>query len=316
MAQTPWGDLPVNDAHVHFFSNRFYSTLARQKKLEDAEALAPFLNWEIPARDAAILGQTWAAELDRHGVNRASLIASIHGDEESVSAAVSTNPNRFFGCFMIDPMQADALERVRSAAANRHLHCMCLFPAMHTYSIADRRLVPMLEIASDHNLAVFVHCGAISVGVRNKLGLASQFDMRFSNPLDLHPVALHFPQIRFIIPHFGAGLFREALMLADLCPNVWLDTSSSNRWMMYEGLDLRAIFRRSIDLIGTERLVFGTDSSFFPRGWNAEVLKQQTTALYELAINKEQAEQILCQSFERLFKLRISAAQSGTKTSE
>jgi predicted TIM-barrel fold metal-dependent hydrolase len=316
MAQTPWGDLPVNDAHVHFFSHKFYSTLARQKKLEGAEALGPVLNWEIPLHDPAILAQTWVAELDRHGVNRASLIASTHGDEESVSAAVSIYPNRFFGCFMVDPMQADALERVRSAAANRYLHCMCLFPAMHTYSIADGRLVPILEVASDHSLAVFVHCGAISVGVRNKLGLPSQFDMRFSNPLDLHPVALHFPQIRFIIPHFGAGLFREALMLADLCPNVWLDTSSSNRWMMYEGLDLRAIFRRSIDLIGTDRLVFGTDSSFFPRGWNAEILKQQTTALYELGLNKEQAEQILCQSLERFFKPRVSTAQSGTKTSE
>jgi predicted TIM-barrel fold metal-dependent hydrolase len=140
--------------------------------------------------------------------------------------------------------------------------------------------------------------------------------MRFSNPLDIHPVALHFPQIRFIVPHFGAGLFREALMLADLCPNVWLDTSSSNRWMLYENLDLRDVFRRSINLIGTERLLFGTDSSFFPRGWHAEIFKQQTMALYELGLNKEQAEQILCHSLEELFKIRISAAQSGTKTSE
>src|SRR6185437_6611987 len=35
MAQTPWGDLPVNDAHVHFFSREFYRGLARQKKLTD-----------------------------------------------------------------------------------------------------------------------------------------------------------------------------------------------------------------------------------------------------------------------------------------
>jgi len=41
--------------------------------------------------------------------------------------------------------------------------------------------------------------------------------MRFSNPLDLHAIALAFPQVRFIMPQFGAGMFREALMLADLC---------------------------------------------------------------------------------------------------
>ncbi|MGI9075335.1 MAG: amidohydrolase family protein [Bryobacteraceae bacterium] len=316
MAQTPWGDLPVNDAHVHFFSHKFYSTLARQKKLENAEALGPLLSWEIAPPDPATLAKSWITDLDRHGVNRACLIASMHGDEESVSTAVAAYPDRFLGFFMLDPLQPDALERVRSAAEDPHLHCMCLFPAMHTYSVADRRLVPLLEIASDHHLAVFVHCGAIRVGVRKKLGLPSQFDMRFSNPLDLHPVALHFPQIRFIVPHFGAGMFREALMLADLCPNVWLDTSSSNRWVMYENLDLRDVLRRSIDVIGEARLLFGTDSSFFPRGWHAEIFKQQTTALYELGLNKEQAEQVLCLNLEQFFKAQTGTAQTGTKTSE
>ena len=52
------------------------------------------------------------------------------------------------------------------------------------------------------------------------------------------------------MPHFGAGFFREALMLADLCPNVYLDTSSSNSWMRYEGLDLKTVFRRALDVAG------------------------------------------------------------------
>ena len=305
MAQTPWGDLPVNDAHVHFFSHRFYSVLARQKKADSAEALAALLNWEIPQTDPFELAQRWTAELDLNGVNRACLIASMHGDEESVSTAVAEHRDRFFGFFMLDLLQPDALDRVESAAANPNLDCMCLFPAMHTYSIADGRLIPLLEIASDRRLAVFVHCGAMSVGIRKKLGLPSQFDLRFSNPLELHPVALHFPQIRFIVPHFGAGLFREALMLADLCPNVWLDTSSSNRWMLYESLDLRAIFRRAIDVIGEGRLLFGTDSSFFPRGWQADIFNQQTTALYEVGLSKEQAEQVLFMNLERLFERRM-----------
>ena len=309
MAQTPWGDLPVNDAHVHFFSHNFYSGLARQKKADHAEALAALLAWEIPVLDSAALAKRWAAELTQHAVGRACLIASAHGDEASVSAAVSAYPDRFFGYFMLDPLQPDALDRVRAAAANPHLHGMCLFPAMHTYSIADERLVPMLEIASDHRLAVFVHCGAISVGIRKRLGLPSQFNMRFSNPIDLHPVALHFPQIRFVIPHFGAGLFREALMLADLCQNVYLDTSSSNRWTLYESLDLRSVFRRAIDLLGIDRLLFGTDSSFFPRGWNSAVFEQQVKAMYELGLNQQQAERILRLNLENFLAPRLTAVR-------
>jgi predicted TIM-barrel fold metal-dependent hydrolase len=177
---------------------------------------------------------------------------------------------------------------------------------MHAFSLNDPRLIKILEVASEHLLSVFVHCGALSVGVRKKLGLPSQFDMRFSNPLDLQPVAARFPLVRFVVPHFGAGLLREALMVADLCPNVYLDTSSTNRWMLYESLDLRSVFRRAIDLLGHERLLFGTDSSFFPRGWQAAVLDQQATALYELGLDKQKAEQILCWNLQRLHEPRIA----------
>ena len=97
--------------------------------------------------------------------------------------------------------------------------------------------------------------------------------MRFSNPLDLHAIALRYPGLPFVIPHFGAGYLREALMLADLCPNVYLDTSSSNSWMRYEGLDLKTVFRRALDVVGPGRLLFGTDSSFFPRGWNYDIFE-------------------------------------------
>ena len=140
---------------------------------------------------------------------------------------------------------------------------------MHRYSLHDPRVATMIEQAAAQRTAVFVHCGVLTVGIRKKLGLPSPFDMRFSNPLDLHAIALRYPRTPFLVPHFGAGYLREALMLADLCPNVYLDTSSSNSWMRYEGLDLKTVFRRALDVVGPGRLLFGTDSSFFPRGWNS-----------------------------------------------
>ena len=60
----------------------------------------------------------------------------------------------------------------------------------------------------------------------------------FPIPLDIQALAQRHPGARFVIPHFGAGYLREALMVASLCPNVFLDTSSTNRWMRFEGLTL------------------------------------------------------------------------------
>jgi predicted TIM-barrel fold metal-dependent hydrolase len=180
------------------------------------------------------------------------------------------------------------------------LRAICLFPAMHRYSMHDAVVEPLLAQAAAHRCAVFVHCGVLTVGIRKRLGLSSPFDMRYSNPLELHAIALRFPQVPFILPHFGAGYLREALMLADLCPNVYLDTSSSNSWMRYEALDLPGVFRRALSVAGPGRLLFGTDSSFFPRGWNSAIFDAQVGALNELGISAADARQIFGENLRRI----------------
>ena len=114
---------------------------------------------------------------------------------------------------------------------------------------------------------------------------------------------MRYSHLRFVIPHFGAGYFREALMLCDLCPNVYLDTSSSNSWMRYEEshLDLRTVFRRALDVVSPKRLIFGSDSSFFPRGWNPQIFEAQAKALYEIGANAETAHSIFRENLQNLF---------------
>jgi predicted TIM-barrel fold metal-dependent hydrolase len=108
-----------------------------------------------------------------------------------------------------------------------------------------------------------------------------------------------------IIPHFGAGFFREALMAADQCANILLDTSSSNGWMKYyPGLTLDAVFRHALAVAGPERLLFGTDSSFFPRGWQKPVYEAQVSALAAANATGDTRKKILGGNFERLFPVK------------
>ncbi len=281
----------ISDVHCHFFSQRFFQTL---KPGLDPTAE---LGWDAPGTPEE-LSDRWIAELDRHQVSRASLIASVPGDEESVAAAVARHPARFVGFFMLDPTKPDAVDRVKATLARPGMRTVCLFPAMQRYSLHDERVSRVLEaIAAVPGAAVFVHCGVLSVGVRKRLGLPSNFDISFGNPLDLHAPALAFPKLPFIIPHFGAGIFREALMVADLCPNVYLDTSSSNGWIRYHpGLTLRSAFDRALEVLGPGRLLFGTDSSFFPRGWVRAIYETQSAIVPE-----EAAKKVFYENFERLF---------------
>jgi predicted TIM-barrel fold metal-dependent hydrolase len=286
----------INDAHCHFFSTPFFASLG-------GDAALARLGWDAPGT-AEALADRWVAELGRHQVSRAALIASVPADAASVAAAVRGHRDRFVGFFMVDPTGPDAAVNAAAAIDRDGMRAICLFPAMHRFSIQDERAGRLFDVAAARpGTAVFVHCGVLSVGVRKTLGLPSPFDIRFGNPIDLHAVALAYPDVPIIVPHFGAGLFREALMLADLCPNVLLDTSSSNGWIKYQepGLTLSGVFRQALAVAGPDRLLFGTDSSFFPRGWVTDVYERQSSALDELGASNEVREKIFGRNFDRVF---------------
>jgi len=301
---TPWGDIEVADAHVHFFSPTFFKALAQQKgQAEQVRELIAQLGWDAPPINNAALGARWVEELDRHGVERSVLMSSVPDDEASAAEAVRAFPKRFLGYFMFNPKTPDAAGRAARAFDELGMQGLCLFPAMHRFSIQDDTLEPVLALAEKRkNVVVFVHTGVLTVGVRKKLGLPSKFDMSLSNPIDLHRVAMDHPGINFVIPHFGAGYFREALTLGDLAPNVYMDTSGTNSWIRYSlpGITLKDVFRKALEIYGPKRLLFGSDSSFFPRGWNRAVFDQQVEVLRELGVDAEAAQDIFGGNLRRL----------------
>jgi predicted TIM-barrel fold metal-dependent hydrolase len=293
---------PLCDAHCHFFSHRFLEILTTNTPHAEGgvEKVAGVLGWE-PPESAEALADRWTAELDHHGVDRAALIASVPGDENSVAVAVARHRSRFVGFFMFNPVASDADNRLERAI-NAGLRGICLFPAMHGYHLDDQRVASVFAAAGRQRAAMFVHCGALTVGVRRKLGLPSNFDWRLGDPLALAAVAVRFPEVPVIIPHFGAGFFREALMAADQCANIHLDTSSSNGWIKYyPGLTLDAVFRQALAVVGPERLLFGTDSSFFPRGWQKPIHAAQRGALEAIGVDAASQDKIFGGNFNRLF---------------
>lgn len=243
--------------------------------------------------------------MDRHGVSRAALIASIPGDEDSVAAAVDRYPDRFVGFFMFNPAAPDAADRLDRAFIDLRLRCVSLFPAMHRYRVDDERVGRVFDAAAKHRATVFVHCGVLTVGVRAKLGLPSPFDPRLGDPLAVAAVAGAYPTVPVIIPHFGAGMFHETLMAADQCKTIHLDTSSSNSWMKYyPGLTLESVFRQALAVAGPQRVLFGTDSSFFPRGWQKVIHDAQVSVLDQIGASEEDKDSILAGNFNRLFPQR------------
>ena len=291
--------MALADAHCHFFSSRFLELLAPEAG--KAEDIAAILRWEPPGT-ATELGDRWIAELDRHGVARAALMASLPGDSASVAEAVAHHPHRFIGFFMHNPTGLDSEAALERSFRDFQMRAVCLFPAMHGYPLDDECVERVFRAAAEHGAAVFVHCGVLSIGVRKKLMLPSRFDLRLGDPLALARTATGFPQVPVIVPHFGAGFFREALMAADQCPTIHFDTSSSNSWIRFQsGLTLQSVFQQALSVVGPSRLLFGTDSSFFPRGWQAGIYEEQQRIMASLGVSVADRAGIFGGNFERLF---------------
>jgi predicted TIM-barrel fold metal-dependent hydrolase len=298
--------MKLTDAHAHFFSAGFFRALGRDLpgERDAAHRLPEQLGWDPPGDDTA-LADRWIVDFDRYGVDRAMLIASAPGDEGSVAAAVARHPARIVGAFMVNPAASDARDRVAHAFGELGLSTACLFPAMHHVPVDSPGALAVFEEAATRGRAVFVHCGVLSIGVRKKLGLPSRFDLRLGDPLAVGAVAARYPLVPVVIPHFGAGMFREALMAAQTASNILLDTSSSNRWTaLLPGVTLRDVFARALDVVGPARLLFGTDSSFFPRGWQSQIHEEQQAILTDLGVGAADQAAIFAGNFERVYARR------------
>jgi predicted TIM-barrel fold metal-dependent hydrolase len=308
--ETPWGDLRVIDAHSHFFSHQFFQAFARLAARtlpadDPLGAMAQRLGVEIPPADVVSLARRWVDEMDRHGIDRMVLFTSVPGDHPSVAAAVKAFPTRLIGYIMLDPTQPGAAELLRASVEQQGLKGVTLFPAMHHFHVHDERVYPLYRTAAELGVPVFTHFGVLKVTIRDKLDLPNVFDLRYSNPLDLHQVAIDFPSVPFIIPHFGCGYLGETLMLGAQAPNVYVDTSSSNSWLAYlpSQLDLKTVFEKALQVFGPRRILFGTDSNVFPRGWRQDIFRQQVEILQSLRLSQADAGLLLGGNIARVLGL-------------
>jgi uncharacterized protein len=301
--------LRVIDAHIHFFSHQFFQEFLRRRGRQlperEPQRLLKRLGWEVPPSDPVALGCRWVDELDRHGVERAVLLGSIMDDEASVARAAHAFPDRLIGFLRVDPTKPDAAERVRHAVETLGLKGLKGFPAMECFHAYEERVYPVYAEAERLGIPVLFHFGLLQSAIGAAVRLPSQADARYSNPMDLQRAARDFPRINFIVPHFGAGYFGETLLLAAHCPNVFIDTSSANGWLRYMPypMDLKSVFQRTLEAVGPERILFGTDSSHFPRGFRREILEEQLGILQALGLAQADVERIMGGNMARLLRL-------------
>ena len=296
------------DAHAHLFTRPFFEALARQSPLPgDVESkladLATQTGIEIPPADVGAHLARWIETLDAEGVEHMVAFASLPEEIPAVAEAVQASRGRLTGVAIANPRIEDAPTKVEALLAGGAFRGVLLFPAMHHVSVASPEARGVLEALARHRGVCYVHCGMLQVPLRDRLGLPRPYDLSFANPLDVIPAANAFGEVTFVLPHFGAGLLREALIAGAQCANVVVDTSSSNAWTRTNGIELRDVFARALDVLGAERVLFGTDSGVFPAGWRRERYEEQQAIVESLAASAAEREAVFGGNARRILGL-------------
>jgi Predicted metal-dependent hydrolase of the TIM-barrel fold len=101
-----------------------------------------------------------------------------------------------------------------------------LHPILQEVRPDDERLYPVYEALSDVNGVVVIHTGTSGIGAGLKGG--GGFRLDFSRPIYVDNVAASFPDVNFVLAHFGWPWSTEAIAIALQKANVYLELSGWN----------------------------------------------------------------------------------------
>lgn len=242
----------------------------------------------------------WVAETERYGLDKVVFVSG--GGNEKLAELVGRHPDKFIG-LAHHRLEPGAGAKLRHAVDGLGLRGYKQLGPTTDYPFEDPRLRDVWEFLAERRLPALIHFGFLGRGG----GVVQHPRM---SPLSLFEVARDFPEIPFIIPHFGAGYFQDLLALCWSLPNIYIDTSGSNQWMrwMPYPLTLEDLYRKALETVGAQRIVFGSDSSYFPRGFSERYLLDQLRACYTLNVPAQDVALIFGGNAARLLQLDDPAA--------
>lgn len=292
----------VIDAHVHLFTvglleewlatmppqqmKRFRTALKERKFGRRGDQVIP----ETTPEETASL---YVDRLHAAGVAKA-LVVSVAPDNQWTREFLLAANGHIHALCNIDPREAGApalLEREMAAG----FRGVKLLPVNRCFHLSDPACRPFFEKAAELGAAITVHYGvSVDPGA----------DLRFADPIDLSPVARDFPEITFVIAHFGAGWLDSVLRVAYQCANVCVDSSGTNNWLDHHvpAMTLEEVFERCLTAMGPQRVLFGTDSnSTAPyRTW---IRWMQQRTLEEMGLHEETRDLVMRGNAARIFRL-------------
>ena len=206
-----------------------------------------------------------------------------------ISEVVSRYPDRFIGLGCFDPFSDGVAEETHRCLKEGGLSGIGEL-AFYQSGIADDALVrlkPVMEICSALNFPVLIHTNE---------PVGHQYPGKTPNTLtQIYQLIDTYPQNKIVLAHWGGGLFFFSLLKKEVkqrLKRVYFDTAASP--YLYDA----NVYRLAIELVGAEKILFGSDFPLLPPARYFEEMKT-------VGLSDEEMKQICGANAAKLFKLDV-----------
>jgi uncharacterized protein len=247
----------IIDFHTHIFPPEVCQDRERFFQGEPAFRLL----YQKAGKSPLSTGEQLLDYLDRHHIDRAVTFGFpwqqsnlIRRSNDYVLETMNRHPGRITGFACINPMSAGALEEAQRCLKEglKGLGEIALYdPAVN----ADRMegLKPLAQLAAQNNVPLLLHTNE---------PVGHYYPGKVRLPFwDLYDLIQSHPQTRFILAHWGGGLWWYLLMKREVkavLANTYVDTAASPFLYRPE------IYRYAVEIMGLEKILFGSDFPLLP----------------------------------------------------
>ncbi len=176
-------------------------------------------------------------------------LAGIWVDDQDVADFVAKDPERLKGFLSVDPTQQGWVEELHHGHEELGMVGVKLLPMYAGFRMDDDSLLPLWDYADKHGLPILLHTGTTFI---------AQAPLECTFPRSIEPVAVSFPNVKFILAHLGHPYEGECIVTIRKHPNVYADVSALHYrpFQLYQSLML-------VQEYGVwNKVLFGTDFPF------------------------------------------------------
>jgi predicted TIM-barrel fold metal-dependent hydrolase len=277
----------IIDGHAHMITPKIIEGMSLDAKIKQG------LIKKYPSHTVKEHVEEWLSSMDKNKIEKTVFMANTSLNKDFTDFINSSE--RFIGFARINPSLPDAILTLEEEIKN-NMKGIKLYATQEGFDVGRKECYPVYEYCAKKKFPVVIHFG-VTLGNRSILIKG--------NPLLLSKVLKDFPDVSFIIAHFGAGFLREVLMLKYKQENLFVDSSGTNNWLDFHDGDmsLTDVFKRALKVFTSKGIIFGSDTRIFPDGYRENILNQQRGILDELNLSEEEKQDVMYNNAKRIFGL-------------